>query len=73
MHPDLAWRLSELHQKELAADIRASQVAQRRGRRRWRLSWTTLSPRDVAGARSSCSTWTVIISASRPHRAGGRG
>jgi hypothetical protein len=76
MHPDYArgyYSLSrpptatELRRQEHAAGIRADRLNRKHGSRRWKLSWTTLSPRDVAaGSRQGRSTWTIIISASRP-------
>ena len=76
MHPDYARgyydlsrrpTVAEVRRQEHAAGIRAHRLDRRHGSRRWRLSWTTLSPRDVAaGARQGRSTWTIIISASRP-------
>jgi hypothetical protein len=79
MHPDYAradYGLrhqpthAELRREEHAAAVRAGRLGRPRGSRRWKLNWTTLSPRDVAGgARQGASTWTIIISASRPHRA----
>ena len=80
MHPDYARSYYELRRQptraerrrqELAAGIRADRLSRKRGSRWWKLTWTMLSPRDVAGdlargARQDRSTWTIIISASRP-------
>lgn len=76
MHPDFARSSyevrrkptrAELRREELAAGIRADRLNRPRGSRRWTLSWSMLSPRDLAGgARQGRSTWTIIISASRP-------
>jgi hypothetical protein len=77
MHPDYA-RASyalqnrptraDLRREEHAAAIHSSRLERPSRSRRWRLNWTMLSPRDVAGGvRQSRSTWTIIISASRPH------
>ena len=81
LHPDFARSSYELRRQptraerrreELAAGIRADRLSRMRGSRRWKLSWTMLSSRDVAGdlargARQGRSTWTIIISASRPN------
>ena len=76
MHPDYARgyyslrrppTATERRRQEHAAGIRADRLNRKHGSRRWKLSWTTLSPRDVAtGSRQERSTWTIIISASRP-------
>jgi hypothetical protein len=62
---------AELRRQEHAAQLRASRLDRPhrpRASRRWKLNWTMLSPRDVAaGAGQSRSTWTIIISASRPN------
>jgi hypothetical protein len=76
MHPDFARGYYELSRRptvadrrrqEHAAGIRADRLDRHHGSRRWKLSWTMLSPRDVTGgSRQGRSTWTIIISASRP-------
>jgi hypothetical protein len=76
MHPDYARGYYDLHRRptiaetrreEHAAGIRADRLNRTRGPRRWKLSWTMLSPRDLtASAGQGRSTWTIIISASRP-------
>jgi hypothetical protein len=76
MHPDYARgyydlnrrpTIAETRRQEHAAGIRADRLNRRHGSRRWKLNWTMLSPRDVAAAsRQGRSTWTIIISASRP-------
>ena len=76
MHPDFARARYELHRQptraelrrqEHAAAIRADRLDRPRGSRRWKLTWTMLSPRDVAGgAGQGRSTWAIIISATRP-------
>jgi hypothetical protein len=76
MHPDYARASYALNQhptaaetrrEEHAAGIRADRLNRRHGSRWWKLSWTMLSPRDVtSSARQGRSTWTIIISASRP-------
>jgi hypothetical protein len=82
MHPDYARASYALQQQPTRADLRrqdhAAAVHGRRldrphrshrshPSRRWTLSWTMLSPRDVTGAtRQGRSTWAIIISASRP-------
>jgi hypothetical protein len=76
MHPDYARgyydlnhrpTVAEQRRQEHAAGIRADQLDRKHGSRRWKLSWTMLSPRDVgAGSGQRRSTWTIIISASRP-------
>jgi hypothetical protein len=76
MHPDYARASYALRQQPTRADLRREDhAAAVHGRqldrphrsRRWKLNWTTLSPRDLAGVtRQGRSTWTIIISASRP-------
>ena len=76
MHPDYArghydlhrhTTLAERRREQHAAGIRADRLNRKHGSRRWKLSWTMLSPRDVAASpRQGRSTWTIIISASRP-------
>jgi hypothetical protein len=76
MHPDYARGYYDLHRsptlaerrrEEHAAGIHSDRLNRTRGSRRWKLSWTMLSPRDLArGSRRGRSTWTIIISASRP-------
>ncbi len=76
MHPDYARAhydlnrqptAAELRRREHAAGIRADRLNRKHGSRRWKLSWTMLSPRDVAASSGQArSTWTIIISASRP-------
>ena len=76
MHPDYARASYTLNQRptaaqtrreEHAAGIRADRLKRKHGSRRWKLSWTMLSPRDlVTSPRQGRSTWTIIISASRP-------
>jgi hypothetical protein len=76
MHPDFARGRYELHRQptraelrrqEHAAALRADRLDRPRGSRRWKLNWTMLSPRDVAGgAGQGRSTWAIIISATRP-------
>jgi hypothetical protein len=76
MHPDFTRASYALRQQPTRADLRrqdhAAAVHGRRldrphRSRRWRLNWTMLSARDVTGAtRQGRSTWTIIISASRP-------
>lgn len=59
---------SELRREEHAAQLRATRLDRPHRSRRWKLNWTMLSPRDVTtGAGQARSTWTIIISASRPH------
>ena len=80
MHPDYARAYYELRRQptqaqlrreEHAAQSRAARLARPHrphGSRRWKLNWTMLSPRDVTGhPGQGRSTWTIIISASRPH------
>jgi hypothetical protein len=76
MHPDFARgcydpnrrpTIADTRREEHAAGIRADRLDRKHGSRRWKLSWTMLSPRDLAkGSRQGRSTWTIIISASRP-------
>ena len=79
MHPDYTSASYALQQQPTRVDLRrqdhAAAVHGRRldrphrshPSRRWTLSWTTLSPRDVTGVtRQGRSTWAIIISASRP-------
>ena len=76
MHPDYArgyYSLScpptatKRRRQEHAAGIRADRLNRKHGSRRWKLSWTMMSPRDLtASSRQGRSTWTIIISASRP-------
>ena len=76
MHPDYARASYALRQQPTQADLRAEgHAAAVHGRRldrphrsrHWKLSWTTLSSRDLTGVtRQGRSTWTIIISASRP-------
>jgi hypothetical protein len=79
MHPDYArahYELrrqptrAQLRREEHAAQSRAARLARPHrphGSRRWKLNWTTLSPRDVPGGARQGRTWTIIISASRPN------
>lgn len=66
MHPDDARTVYGQRREELAAGIRGGRLGRRRESRRWKVSWTMLSPRDVPGAASHLRSWTIIISASRP-------
>jgi len=76
MHPDFGRAhydlnrqptAAELRREEHAAGIRADRLDRKHGSRRWKLSWTMMSPRDLAqGSGQGRSTWTIIISASRP-------
>ena len=76
MHPDYARghyglnrrpTVAETRRQEHAAGIRADRLNRKHGPRRWNLTWTMMSPRDVtASSRQGRSTWTIIISASRP-------
>jgi hypothetical protein len=77
MHPDYARAdyalrqrptVSQLRREEHAVQARASHRDRTHRPRRWKLNWTMLSPRDVTdGSRPARSTWTIIISASRPN------
>ena len=80
MHPDYGRAHYALRQPATHAELRRQEhVAQLRSSRpdrphrsrlsrRWKLNWTTLSPRDVNGDPGQRrSTWTIIISASRPN------
>jgi hypothetical protein len=59
---------AELRRQEHAAQIRASRRDRPHRSRLWKLNWTMLSPRDVTGHPGQArSTWTIIISASRPN------
>ncbi|HXP55992.1 MAG TPA: hypothetical protein VN847_13605 [Streptosporangiaceae bacterium] len=59
---------ADLRRQEHAAQLRASRLDRPHRSRRWKLNWTMLSPRDVTGhPGQGRSTWTIIISASRPH------
>ncbi len=76
MHPDYARASYALRHRPTQASLRrldhAAAVHGRRldqphRSRRWKLNWTMLSPRDLTGVtRQGRSTWTIIISASRP-------
>jgi hypothetical protein len=76
MHPDYARASYALQQRPTQAELRRQDHAAQRHASRldrphrsrwWKLNWTMLSLRDVAGARPGRSTWTIIISASRPN------
>ena len=74
MHPDYARASYALSQRPTQAELRredhAAQLHAARPHRSrwWTLNWTMLSPRDVTGhPGQGRSTWTIIISASRPH------
>jgi hypothetical protein len=70
MNPHTGWALCGQRREEQAARMRARQALRAprlRGRARWNVSWTRLSPGDLPGtAGRPRSSWVIIISAGRP-------